>query len=327
MNPARFLCLAGLCLIAGTAAAADSVRTYPSRPVRFIVPFPPGGGTDILGRLLSQRLTEATGQQFIVDNRGGAASLLGSELAARAAADGYTLLLATTSFAISAVFYAKVPYDAVKDFVGVSLTALQPLVLLKNPSVRAADVKELVVRALAHPGKLNYASGGTGGINHLAGELLKNITGMRMVHVPYKGAGPALTGLITGETDLFIATLGSALPHMRGGRVQALALASAKRSAAAPEIPTMDEAGVRGYEATNWYAVFAPRGASAATVAFLNRQIVLALDDVQFHAKLTAQGFEPAASTPGELENYLKSELRKWSRVVREEGIGAPMAP
>lgn len=329
MNRARFLCLAitGLCLVTGTAPAADSAKSYPSRPVRFIVPFPPGGGTDILGRMLAQKLGAAMGQQFVVDNRGGAASLLGSALAAKSTADGYTLLLATGSFAISAAFYAKVPYDPVGDFSGVGLIAFQPLVLLKNPAVRAANVRELVALAKGSPDKLNYASGGAGGINHLAGELLKNMTGVRIVHVPYKGAGPALAGLIAGETDLFIATLGSALPHLRSGRVQALALASTKRSPVVPEIPTMDESGVAGYEATNWYGVLAPRGVPRVIVAFLNTQIVLALRDAHFQVALGAQGFEPASSTAEELDSHLRSEIRKWSRVVKERGIGAAMAP
>ena len=329
MNGARlsWVAIMGWWLLGGAAFAADSVKPYPSRPVRFIVPFPPGGGTDILGRLLAQRLGEATGQPFVVDNRGGAASLLGSGLAAKAPPDGYTLLLATSSFAISASFYEKVPYDAIRDFAGVSLAAFQPLVLLKNPRIRAGNLKELIALAKAYPDKLNYASGGAGGINHLAGELLKNMTGIRMVHVPYKGAGPALTGLIAGETDLFIATLGSALPHMRSGTVQAVALASAKRSPAAPEIPTMDESGVRGYEATNWYGVLAPRATAPARIAVLNRETVLALRDGQFQAKLAGQGFEGAASTPEDLDNHLKSELRKWRRVVKERGIGEAMAP
>ena len=309
--------------MAGAAAAATeaSKQVYPTRPVRFIVPFPPGGGTDILARILGQKLSEMFGQQFVVDNRGGAASILGSELAAKAAPDGYTLLLATASFAISAGVYKSLPYDPVRDFDGVGLVASQPLALVKHPSLPANTFQELVAYAKAYPDKLNYASGGEGGINHLAAELLKKTTGMRMVHVPYKGAGPALTALLGGEVQLFIATLGSALPHLRSGKLRALAVASAQRSPAVPDLPTVAESGLPGYEATNWYGVLVPRGTPQAVVAALNRQIAGALADKGVTDRLGAQGFEPATSTPKQFADYVKAEISKWARTTQDAGI------
>ena len=316
---------AALCLgagPAGAAAGADAARpAYPSRPVRFIVPFPPGGGTDILGRILAQKVGDTMGQQFVVDNRGGAASLLGSELAARAAPDGYTLLLATASFAISAGFYRSLPYDPIRDFDAVGLIATQPLAVVQHPALPANSVQELIAHAKANPNKLNYASGGEGGINHLAAELLKRMTGVRMVHVPYKGAGPALTALLGGEVQLFIATLGSALPHVRSGKLRALAIASAQRSPTAPDLPTVAESGVPGYEAANWYGVLAPRGTPESVVAALNRQIGAALGDRTTAERLAAQGFEPAVSTARRFADYMKAEIAKWSRTIKDAGI------
>ncbi|HKA40563.1 MAG TPA: tripartite tricarboxylate transporter substrate binding protein [Burkholderiales bacterium] len=304
-------------LLAIPALAAD----YPARPVRFIIPFPPGGGTDILGRTLAQKLGEALGQQFVVDNRGGAASLLGAELAAKSAPDGYTLLLASGSFAISAGFYKSLPYDPVRDFDAVGMVATQPLVFVVHPSFPASSIRELVAYAKANPDKVNYASGGDGGINHLAAELFKKMTGTRMVHIPYKGAGPALTALLGGEVQLFIATLGSVLSHVRSSKLRALAIASVRRSPTAPDLPTVAEAGVPGYEATNWYGVLAPRGTPPAVISALNREVEAALKDKSVGERLTAQGFESATSTPRQFADYLKSEIVKWARTIKDAGI------
>ena len=315
-----------VCLHAGTSIAATAVRDmagqpYPSRPVRLIVPFPPGGGTDIVARIVGDKLGETLGQPFVVDNRGGAASTLGSAIAAKAAADGYTILLVTASYAISAGFYHNLPYDAVKDFDAIGLVASQPLVLVKHPSVQANSVKELIVFARANPDRLNYASGGEGGINHLAGELLKNMAGIRMVHVPYKGAGPALTALVGGEVQLFIATLGSALPHIRSGKVRAIAVASARRSPAAPDLPTIAESGVPGYEATNWYGFLAPRNTRLSVIGVLNKQIAAVVESKDVRERLTAGGFELTTSTPKQFSDYLKSEIAKWRRTINDAGM------
>lgn len=331
-----FFAILLLCLRAGTSTAASAGadagkstgaardsggQAYPSRPVRLIVPFPPGGGTDIVGRMIGERLAEALGQPFVVDNRAGAASTLGSAIAAKAAADGYSILLVTASYAISASFYRNLPYDPVRDFDAIGLVASQPLVLVKHPSVPANSVKEVIALAKANPDKLNYASGGEGGINHLAAELLKSMTGIRMVHVPYKGAGPALTALLGGEVQLFIATLGSALPHFRAGKLRALALASAQRSSSFPDLPTIAESGVPGYEATNWYGFLTPRGTPQSIIGLLNKQIVAALGDKNVRDRLAAVGFEPTLSAPKQFADHLKSEIAKWGRTMKDAGV------
>lgn len=308
---------------AGAAASkgADAAQAYPARPVRLIVPFPPGGGTDIVGRMIGEKLAGALGQPFVVDNRGGAASTLGSAIAAKAAADGYTVLLVTATFAISANYYKTLPYDPVKDFDAIGLVASQPLVLVTHPSVQAKSVKEVIAFAKANPDKLNYASGGEGGINHLAAEMLKSMTGIRMVHISYKGLGPALTALLAGEVQLFIATLGPALPHVRAGKLRALALGSAQRSSTVPELPTIAESGVPGYEATNWYGFLAPRGTPQSVVGLLSQQIVAALVDKDVRHRLAAVGFEPTPSAPRQFADYLKSEIGKWERTMKVAGV------
>lgn len=312
--------LAHLQVVTGFAASTGrdtAGQTYPSRPVRLIVPFPPGGGTDIIARVIGEQLGARLGQPFIVDNRGGAASTLGSAIAAKAAADGYTILLVTASYAISAGFYRNLPYDPVKDFDAVGLVASQPLVLVKHPSVQANSVKELIAFARANPDTLNYASGGEGGINHLAGELLKTMAGIRMVHVPYKGAGPALTALLGGEVQLFIATLGSSLPHIRSGKVRAIAVASAQRSPTAPDLPTIAESGVPGYGASNWYGVLAPRGTPPGIIGVLNKEITAVVENKDVRERLTAGGFEITPSPPRQFADHLKSEIGKWGRTVK----------
>lgn len=305
-----------------TPAARDSAgQPYPSRPVRLIVPFPPGGGTDIVGRMIGEKLAGALGQAFVVDNRGGAASTLGSAIAAKAAADGYTVLLVTATFAISANYYKTLPYDPVKDFDAIGLVASQPLVLVTHPSVQAKSVKELIAFAKANPDKLNYASGGEGGINHLAAEMLKSMTGIRIVHIPYKGLGSALTALLAGEVQLFIATLGPALPHVRAGKLRALALGSAQRSSTVPELPTIAESGVPGYEVTNWYGFLAPHGTPQGIVAVLNGKIAAAIADRDVRERLAALGFEPTPSAPRQFADYLKAEIAKWGRTMKDAGV------
>lgn len=324
------------CMYAGTGIAASQSadarestssgrnvagQAYPSRPVRFIVPFPPGGGTDIVGRMIGQKLGEKLGHQFVIDNRPGAASTLGANIAAKAAADGYTILLATASFAISASFYKELPYDSVRDFAAVARVASGPLVVVTHPSVAAGSVKELIALVRANPDTLNYASGGAGGINHLAGEMLKSMTDIRIVHVPYKGASPALTGLIAGEAQLMIGPLGPSLPHIRTGKLKVLAVAGAQRSSLLPDLPTVAESGVPGYEATNWYGVLAPRGTPQDIIVLLNKQTVATLRGDDVRGRFAALGFEPAASTPKEFADYLKSEIAKWARVMKDAGV------
>ena len=274
-----------------------------------------------MARIVGGKLGETLGQSFVVDNRGGAASTLGAAIAAKAAADGYTILLVTASYAISGGFYRKLAYDPVKDFDAIGLIAAQPLVLVIHPSVQANSVKDLIAYARANPDQLNYASGGEGGINHLAGELLKSMARIRMVHVPYKGAGPALAALVGGEVQLFIATLGSALPHIRSGKVKALAVAGARRSPSAPELPTIAASGVPGYESTNWYGFLAPRGTPQSIISVLNQRIAAVLESKDVRERLTAGGFELTTSTPRQFSDYLKSEIAKWTRTINDAGM------
>jgi tripartite-type tricarboxylate transporter receptor subunit TctC len=297
-------------------------QQYPSRPVRFIIPFPPGGGTDIVGRLVGQKLSDSLGQTFVMDNRPGAASTIGSAIAAQAEPDGYTLVMITASYSIAASYYKKLPYDPVKNFEAIGLVASQPLVLVTNPSLKSASVKELIAQAKSSPGRLNYASGGAGGINHLAAEMFKTMTGTRIVHVPYKGAGPALTGLISGETQLMFATLGSALRHIRADRLTAIALGSSRRSALLHGVPTVAESGVDGFEAQNWYGILAPRGIPKSIVAQLNRQLVVALSASDLVGRLAKLAFQPTPSTPREFAEYLQKEILKWARTMRASRVG-----
>ncbi|MEA3155801.1 MAG: hypothetical protein QOK44_3390 [Betaproteobacteria bacterium] len=313
-----WLC-AALAITAGTITGRAA--EYPSRPVRFVVPFPPSGGTDIVARLLAQQLAERMGQQFVIDNRPGAASTIGAQIAARAAADGYTLLLVTASYAISASFYRTLPYDSVSDFDAVARVASGPLLVVVHPSVKVGSMKELIALAKAAPNKMNYASGGAGGINHLAGEMLKIMSGTRIVHVPYKGAGPALTGLIGGEVQMMVATLGSALTHVRNGKLKALATGGGRRSSILPELPTVAESGVPGYAADNWYGILAPRNVPPAILRELDKHIAAALSTDTVRERFTSVGFEPSPSTPAQFAEYLRAEIRKWNRVMKEAGI------
>ena len=321
-----FCALAGASADCTSADAARNSQPYPSRPVRLIIPFPPAGGTDIVGRVVGQKLNEKLGQPFIIDNRGGAAGTLGAGIAAKAPADGYTIMLATASFAISANFYMQLPYDSVRDFAAVARIASGPLLFVLHPSVPARSIRELIVLAKANPGKLNYASGGEGGINHLPAEMFNHMAGVRLVHIPYKGAGPALAALLGGEVQLMIATLGSCLPHVRSGKLRDLAIAGERRSSLAPQVPTVAEAGVPGYAADSWYGLVAPRGTPPEIVNLLNREITAALDREEVRAQFVALGFEPASSTPAQFADYLKSEIVKWGRVVKESGISAEVA-
>jgi tripartite-type tricarboxylate transporter receptor subunit TctC len=304
-------------------ASFAQAASYPAHPVRLVVPFPPSGGTDIVARLVGQTLTEAFDQQFVIDNRPGAASTIGASIAAKAAPDGYTLLFVTASYAISASFYKKLPYDPVKDFTAVSLIASGPLLFVVHPSLKANSIQELVALAKKTPGKLYYASGGAGGINHLAGELFNSLAGTQLVHVPYKGAGPALIGVMGGETQMMIATLGSALPHVKSGKLKALAVGSERRATILPDLPTVAESGVPGYGAENSYGLLAPRGTPTGIVSVLQRKISEALKRDDMRAQLLKLGFEPLTSTSDEFSVYLKREIDKWRQVLKTAGLAS----
>ena len=317
--------LAAVLTIVGIAAGSSPViaasTTYPNRPVRFVVAFPPGAGADVVARMVAQPMSQRLGQPFVIDNRAGAAGTMGTSIVAKASPDGYTLLLVTATFAISAAFYKDLPYDAIADFSGIGRIATGPVAVVVHPSIQAASLKELIALAKANPGKLNYASGGQGGINHLGAEMLKSATGINLVEIPYKGGGPALTGLVAGEAQVMVATLGSCLPLVRAGKLRALALGSRKRTNLMPELPTVAESGVNGYEAETWYAVIGPRGIPPAVSHTLNTALVDSVRSREVGAALTAQGFEPSTTDAEAFSAYLKTEIAKWSRAIKAAGL------
>jgi tripartite-type tricarboxylate transporter receptor subunit TctC len=302
------------------ALPAAAQAPYPAKTIRMIVPFPPGGGNDIVGRIVAQRLGEALGQQVIVDNRGGAGGTIGTDLLAKAPPDGYTLLVNNISLAVNATLYPKLGYDTLKDLAPVTLVGRQPNILVVHPSVPAKSVRDLLVLARAKPGQINYGSGGVGTAGHLATELLMIVTKVELVHVPYKGLGPALTDLMGGHVQLVISTLASALPQVKGGKMRALAVTTAQRSAFFPEVATMAEAGVAGYEFSTWYGLLAPAGTPRTVVERLNRESAKALGAPALKEQFASQGLEAAPSSPEEFGGYLKSEIAKWAPVVKKSG-------
>ena len=319
------LCRACLWVVVVAAFAlgpqAGSAQTYPSKPIKFIVPYPPGGGTDVVARILSEPLAAELGQPIIIDNRGGAAGNVGTDLAAKAPADGYTILFTLSSHTINPKLYDKLPFDVEKDFVPISLAALIPQILVVHPSVPVSNVKELIALAKAQPGKLNYASVGTGSPGHIAGELFKLRTGVEIVHIPYKGGGPAVTDTIGGQVQLLFVSMPAAWQFVKAGRLKAIAVTSARRSVTAPEVPTFVESGVPDFVVDSWYGALAPAKVPPAVVARLNAAFVKVLDMPQVKEKLMAQGAEAAASTPAEFDRVIKDELAKWEYVIRAANI------
>jgi tripartite-type tricarboxylate transporter receptor subunit TctC len=287
-----------------------------------IVPFPPGGPNDILGRVIGAELSRQFNQQVVIDNRGGAGGTIGTDLAAKAAPDGYTLLLGgTASMAINPGLMAKLPYDAVNDFALITLLATAPSLLVVHPSLPVKTVRDLIVLAKAKPGTLNYASAGIGTPPHLAGELFKAMAGVSLVHVPYKGGGPALTDLLAGQVELYFSGISSALQLARDGKVRPIAVTSLKRTAVAPELPTIAEAGVPGYEVGNWYAVVAPARTPAPVIARLNGELVKATRNAEIKRRFLELGADPVGSTPEELAKYQRAEIEKWAKVIKSAGI------
>jgi tripartite-type tricarboxylate transporter receptor subunit TctC len=317
----KFLVAIAALLAAVTAAPAAGAQAYPARPIRFIVPFPPGGGNDIVGRIVAQRLNETLGVPVVVDNRGGAGGTIGTDILSKAPPDGHTLLINNISLAVNATLFEKLPYDTLKDLAPVSLLGRQPQVLVVHPSVPAATVKELIALARAKPGQTVYGSGGMGTGAHLATVLLVQLTGIDVVHVPYKGLGPALTDLMGGRVQFIVATLASALPLVKGGKLRPLAITTAQRSAFFPELPTMSEAGVAGYEVSTWYGLLVPGRTPAAIVGQLNGAAVKVLQSSALKEQFAAQGLEAASSSPAEFRAYLESEVAKWGKVIKAAGI------
>ncbi len=310
--------LFGSAMIGSIVAAAQS---YPARPVRVIVPFPPGGGSDILARVIAEKLSERLGQQFIVDNRPGAGGTRGSDLAAKAAADGHTMIVNSSSaLVIGPNLVRKPPYDPLRDFSAIILIAAAPNVLVVHPSIPARSVKDLLALAKKRPGELNYASNGAGTLSHLTGELFKLRGGIDMLHVPYKGGPPAVTDTVAGHTSVLFAAFPTVAPQVRAGRLRALAVSSAKRAAAAPELPTVAET-LPGFESSQWWGLFGPAGTPDGIVDKLNAEMqkILVLPDVK--KRLAADAAEPLGGTPAECVAFLRSENEKWRRVIREAGL------
>ncbi len=295
---------------------------YPNKPIRMIVPFPPGGPNDILGRVVAAKLTEQLGQQVVVDNRGGAGGIIGAEIAARSAADGHTLLLSgTASMAINPGLHKKLPYDPLKDFAPISMLATAPSLLTVHPSLAVRSVKDLITLAQAKPGKLNFVSAGHGTPPHLAGELFKSMTGVDMVHVPYKGGGPALADLLAGQVELYFSGISSVLPFVKENRLRGVAVTSAKRTAVLPDTPTVSESGLPGFEVSNWYAVAAPAATPPAIIKRLNAEILTVLTVPELKKRFFELAADPFGSTPEQLAAYNRTELVKWARAIKAAGI------
>lgn len=296
-------------------------EVYPSKPIRIVAPFPPGGPADILSRIIGHKLSQSWGQQVIVDNRPGAGGNIGADLVAKAAPDGYTLLLGFVgTHAINASLYAKMPYDNVKDFEPVSQVAAVTIVLVVHPSVPASSIKELIALAKSKPGQLTFGSPGNGTPQHLAGQLFNTMAGVDMLHVPYKGAVPALTDLLGGQVSMIFSSMPPALPLVKTGKLRALGVTSATRSPAAPDISTISESGIPGYEVKNWYGIFAPRGTPKEIVSKLNAEIVKILNMPDVKESLAVQGAEPVSGTPEQFAAYIKEETEKWAKIVKYSG-------
>ncbi len=319
MKAVARICLAALLACAGSALA----QAWPAKPVRLIVPYPPGGSADILARAIGQKLGEGMGQQVVIDNRPGAGTAIGAEATAKAAPDGYTIMLGTVSSHAINPALNPVKFDPIRDFAPVSLVASIPFALIVHPSVRANSVKELVALAKAKPGSLNYSSAGNGTSNHLAGELFKSMTGTFMVHIPYKGSAPALNDLIAGQVQLMYDLVLTAAPHVKSGAVRALAVTGKERSGALPGVPTVAESGVPGYEVSAWFGFFAPAGTPPAIVNALNAETVKAMRAQDLRERLGSQGADAVTNTPEQFAAYVKEELTKWTLVVKTSGMKA----
>ena len=306
-------------LLAGSLPA--SAQPYPNRPLRIVVPFPPGGGTDIGTRIVAQKLQEAWGQAVIVENKPGAAGIVGTELTAKSAPDGYTFMMGNIgTHAINVSLYKKLAYDPVRDFAPVSMVADLPLLLLVHPSVPANSVKELIALAKSQPGKLNFSSSGAGGSMHVAAELFKSMTGVDMVHIPYKGGAPAVADLLSGQVALSFSTVLETIQHVKAGKVRALAVTNDHRSIALPDLPTIAEAGLPGYQSISWLALFAPAGTPKEIVNKVSAESVRILKLPDVKERLLAQGAEPIGSTPEQLAAILAADIAKYAKVIRESG-------
>ncbi len=314
----RIVVIAALALAASLARAADE---YPARAVRVIVPFAPGGGTDVVGRILSQQLTQRLGQSFVIENKPAGSGIVGADFVAKAQGDGYTLLFAFSSLSSSAKLISHLPYDPVVDFAPVALATTSPLVMFLHPSVPATNLREFIAYAKANPGKLNYGSSGPGSSPHLATELFLSIAGIQMTHIPYKGIAPAITAQLANEVQMSLTPIAVGMPHARAGKLRALAAAGLKRSVAIPDVPTIDESGLPGFEVIGWWGMLAPAKTPRPVVLLLNREVRAALDVPEVKKSLVDQGMDPAGGSPEEFGALIKSDMDKWGDVGKRLGV------
>jgi tripartite-type tricarboxylate transporter receptor subunit TctC len=320
-NVALVLVCLGCSVVVTEPARAQA--GYPARPIRLVVPSSPGGGTDITARVIAPKLSELLGQQVVIENRSGAGTMIGGEVVARAAPDGYTLLMGVSTLAINPAMYKKVPYDALRDFAAISQVVSLPNILVSHPSLPVKNVKELIALSKSRPRQLNYASAGMGTSPHLSMELFLVMTGLQMVHIPYKGSGQGVVDVLAGHVSLMTPSILTALPYTKTGRLRALGVTGAKRAVGAPDVPTIAEAGVPGYEATQWFGVLAPARTPADIITRLHKEVVAALKTAEVRDKLVADGADPIGSTPGEFHAYIKAETEKWAKVVKQAKITA----
>ena len=316
--PARAIGCA--CALLAFAAFAAFAQDYPNKPIRFIVPQPPGGTSDIVARAFAQKLAENVHQQVVVDNRAGASGTIGTDLAAKSTPDGYTIVLAYTTHTTTPGIYGKLPYDPVADFAPVTILTAAPLLLVVHPKIPVTTVKELIAYAKPRPGELNFCSAGNGSGSHLAGELFNTMTGVKLTHIPYKGSGPASTELIGGQVQLMFAGIVPIDPHVKAGRLRAIAVSSPQRAASIPQIPTIAEAGLPGFEVVGWYGVLAPARTPPAIVARLNRELLAILQTPEIRDRLKREGAEPVGNSPAEFTAFLKTDLARWAKVIKTAG-------
>jgi len=316
--------LPGILIALNALAVSGAEPDYPSKPIRVVVTFPPGGPTDVVARIIGQRFTDKWGHTVVIDNRGGGGGIVGTEIVARAAPDGYNLLIGTAGgMSINPALHPKLSYDPFKDFAPVSMLVINPQILVVHPAVPANTVKDLVALAKNKPGQLNFGSSGTGTATHLGLELFKIATGINVVHVPYKGGAPALTDLIAGQIQLLFISIPSVMPHVKAGKLKAIAVSSAKRSLSAPDVPTVAESGYPGFEYVNWNALFAPAATPQAIVRKLNTEVVSILTEPKIVQQLLSQGAEPSTNTPAELATYMRADHARWTKVIRSARIKA----
>ena len=316
---AVFAC--ALAALAGAAPGPDHAQGYPSRPIRLVVPFPPGGSLDVVARAIGQKLTAAWGQPVVIDNRPGAGGNIGADLVAKSAPDGYTILEgALSTHAVNVSLYSKLPYDPVRDFAPITLVATTPNVLVVNSAFPVNSVPELIAYAKAHPGALSFGSGSNGSAGHLAGELFKAEAGVDMVHVPYKGAAPALQALLAGDTQLMFDNLANSMPQLKAGKLKALAVTTARRSALAPDLPTLAESGLPGFDIYTWWGFMAPAGTAPEVIAKWNAEVTRILGTPEMKAFFAQQGAEPAPTSPDQFAALIRSEIPKYARIIKASG-------